>query len=296
MGIRDLGFRRYEGARTSTTARVRYLAWAEVRRTFAAKRFVLFYLFCLMPLYVSFVIMYMLMVLGDGEHMSMGGGGMRRRGMASLALDEPGFYFWPMVGAGFALVWLFSAVVSAGMVSRDRGANALELYFTRGLRPVHYFAGKWLAAFALMCGQLVLPYLALWIFAVFLAPDWDFLARTLPWIPAYLLATVFVALSVSWLATCLSCSTSSVRFAVLRWVGGLFGLFLLGRVLTRTMGQDEWLLVSPWDVIVRIGHWLADVRTIHDFTLEYAILAWVGLVVGAGLFAWRRLEPVEVVA
>lgn len=70
-----------------------------------------------------------------------------------------------MIATAFLL-----AMVAAGLVAEDRRTGAMELYFSRPLTRRDYLTGKLLAAGLVPTAMLVVPFVALWAFAVGMAP------------------------------------------------------------------------------------------------------------------------------
>ena len=297
MVVHDFGYRAYEGERTSSLTRCFELAKSEVKRAFKGKRFLLFYIFCITPAILRLVLLYVHFVVQGDEQGSRLAARMGNRGFWSILaiVDQPEFYFNAMLAGTMVLVLMFSAVAISGIVAKDRAENALELYFTRGITPLHYIIAKWAAAFFLMLCQLLFPILAVWILGVYIAPDWQYFADTVGFMPNLILGLSFFCASLAFLATALSTSTDSPRFALMRWFGAFMLLSILGTIIWQVFEKPELLVVSPWHVLTQVAAWLADVEIEPGPDTKWAWLAWLGMMVLAAFWMRMHLKPVEVV-
>ena len=288
MGIQDFGFQTYEGKRVSTMSRATAIAWSTIRNTFKGKKFIFFYLMCISPALLAFAIVYLRYIF-----MERVGGNWR---LPFEDPDEVAFYFDPGRGMTPMTVLLFSAVAGAAVIAKDRAAGALELYFTRGIRPLHYFFGKWLAVFAMMMSQVLLPYLVVWIFGCLVAPaEIEFFSTTITFIPRLILAQAFVCASLSLFLTSLSSSTDSERFALLRWAGVLFLLMVVSGMMRGFFQDANWFAISPWNSVKRVAQWIVGIEPWNEFALMPALVSWGILTLLAILWTRRHLRPVEVV-
>ena len=67
MGLQDFGFRVYEGERTSVLTRIIQLSWLEVTRAFRSKKFLIFFIFCILPALLQFVLVFLEFVVFEGN-------------------------------------------------------------------------------------------------------------------------------------------------------------------------------------------------------------------------------------
>lgn len=295
MAIHDFGFRGYDGHRSSALSRVAAIAWSDVKLAFKAKKFLIFYVLCISPALMAFTFVYLRFIVAEG-HGEVAG--LRfNRGLSRVfgMIDKVEFFVDIGRGGTTLLTILFSAVVGAGIISRDRQAGALEIYFTRGIAPAHYFGGKFLGVCLLLLCQVLLPFLAVWLFAVAVASaESQFFATTVGFIPRLIAAQVFLCGSLAFMVTALSSSTDSTRFALLRWAGGLFVLIAVSRILYRWLGDPIWLVVSPWKVLRRIAFEIAQ-APVSELELVPALVAWAAMMAASALFLRKHLRPVEIV-
>lgn len=299
--IHDFGFRAYDGELTSPVARTLAITTSEIRRTFKSKRFLVFFILCLGPVLIAFVFVWIrfLVLEGQGELAGFGGSSSRQwardTGPFGRQLSGVDFYFDILRGGSTLLTVLYSAVVGAGIIARDRAAGALEIYFTRGIAPWQYFVGKMLSVFFLLLCQVLFGFLVVWIFAVSVAPaDLEYFDKTWPFIPRLIAGQGLLCLTLAFWLTALSTSTDSSRFAILRWVGVLAALRILGGLLRRFFQDGDWMLVSPYQVIRRIAAEVVG-ATPSSMSIGWAVLVWALLCGAALLWTKRHLRPVEVV-
>ncbi|PIE24606.1 MAG: hypothetical protein CSA62_01900 [Planctomycetota bacterium] len=300
MGVHDLGFRSYEGERCGTLSRVGAIIASDVRSFFKSWKFLIYFAFSVSPAIFQLVIVYVwFIVFGQGQQM-----GMRRFGRESggilvrffgASVTDAAFYYAVPLTLGIFLAIIFSGVVGATIVARDRKSNALEIYFTRGIRPRHYFMGKWGACSFMLLASLLLPYLVVWLWAWTLSPDASFLQDTWRMLPGVVLGQLFFCGSLGFLAVALSVSSDSPPFVVIRWCGALFGLHMVARLFVRVLDNDAWLLLSPWSVLYRIGGEIAGVDPGNELRLGSCLIVYAVWMTLAGLWLRRFLRPVEVV-
>lgn len=298
--IHDFGFRAYEGELTSPTARTLAIAKSEVRRTFASKRFLVFFFICLVPVFIAFVFIWIRFFVVEGSSELAGfdraARGMRGdRGPFGRQLTGVDFYFDILRGGSTFLTVVYSAVIGAGVIARDRAAGALEIYFTRGIAPWQYFVGKLLSVFFLLLCQVLFGFLVVWLFAVSVAPaDLDYFGKTFPFIPGLIAGQGLLCLTLAFWLTALSTSTESTRFALLRWVGVLAALRILGGLLRRFFQDPDWMMISPYQCVKRVAAELAG-ATPSNLDVQYAFFTWAALCAAAFWWAKRHLRPVKVV-
>jgi len=131
-----------------------------------------------MPALFAFVLLYIKFIVIEGQ----GDIGVNLPPRMGRVIDQlftvEGFLNFGR-GSTTLLTILFSAVVGAGMLARDRRAGALEIYFTRGIRPWHYVTGKWAAVTFLLLCQVLFPFIFVWVFGISVASaESGFVERT----------------------------------------------------------------------------------------------------------------------
>lgn len=296
MAIHDFGYRGYQGERTGAVSRVLGIALSDFRQSFKSKLFLVFYVFCISPAIMAFVFVYLRFIVVEGQGQVLGMRGNRGLTRWLGMVDTVEFY----VGRGEVVILtiLFSGLIGAGVVARDRRAGALEIYFTRGIRPLHYVLGKFGGVLMLLLCQVLVPFLVVWLFGVAVASaESRFLETTGGFIWRVVIGQTFLCATLSYWLIALSSSTDSVRFALLRWVGGLSGLGLAALILYRIFGDPSWWVISPWKVTQKIAVGIAGGNLSPEgFELPLAWIGWAVLTAAATLWLRRHLRPVEVVA
>ncbi len=300
MGGGGFGYRPYRGARTGLPARVLAIASGDVRRFFKKKATLLFFIVCVAPAIVTLVMFYVRFVVMEGQAEVAGLSGFRGlsgRGQRLFRdlFDPALMFFTPFLSYATPLAVLFSAVVGARAVSADRRSGALELCFTRGIDPIHYFTGKWLGVTFLIACQLLFSFLAVWLVAVFLAPDWGYFERTVPFVPGWLAGMGFFCAALGFLATAQSAATDSPRFAEIRWIGGLLFLYGAARLLYTHLDESWVFVFSPWHDLRRVAEAIAGVEGVRGFDLGLALVGTAVLLAAGALLVRRSMRPVEVV-
>ncbi|MCA8969310.1 MAG: hypothetical protein KDC95_05980 [Planctomycetes bacterium] len=297
--IHDFGLRGYDGDRVGVRERILAITTTEIRRIFSKKMFLVFFFLMMAPAIMAFVIVWIRFIVIEGSGQLMGFGNrmerMAARGPFGGSILDVDFYFDLLRGGGTALTLIFSGVVGAGIIARDRAAGALELYFTRGIRPISYFLGKFLTVWFLLLCQVLFGFLIVWIFAVSVAPtDSGYFSETWPFIPRLIAAQAFFCATLAFWLCALSTSTDSVRFAILRWIGVLAVLRIVAGILNKLFMTPSTHLVSPHQVVKRIAQAIAGAEP-SDMSLESSILVWGVLCALALYWTRRHLRPVEIV-
>ncbi|HHI79490.1 MAG TPA: hypothetical protein ENK02_05885 [Planctomycetes bacterium] len=301
MGLIEFGYRPYVGERSGVGPRIRAMFSLQIKRFFGKRLSLLFYIGCLFPAIIALVFVYIRFVVIEGQGELAGLRNLRgisRNNPNTLfgrSLEEISFYFTPYLTYAMPIAVMFSAIVGASTIPNDRNGGALELYFTRGIRPVHYFLGKWLGTFFLHLCLILFPYLLVWTIGIFLAPNWEFFKNTLPFIPRLILAQGLFCGGLSFLVLAQSVSTSSARFSVMRVVGGLFVFWVLARMLRRFFHENNFLVLSPWNVLKRVAEGIADVTASHTFDLGVAIWGLVALLALGGFWIAKHLKATKAV-
>lgn len=178
-------------------------------------------------------------------------------------------------------------VVGAPLILDDTRANALELYFTRGLSRGSYLLGKAAALLTLTTATMALPaaayYLASLAFYKDLPSSWHLDAAS------GLLYAVLWGVLVSGVALGASCALRSTAGAVLTVAGVFVGLDLFVRRLLGALTENPKLAVaSPFAAAEQAATWLWGGDRPHQFPTWWGLVAWALLVaLGWGLAVWR---------
>jgi ABC-type transport system involved in multi-copper enzyme maturation permease subunit len=193
----------------------------------------------------------------------------------SFGRNLHGFLFW--VGLYIAVVQ--TAVLSAGLISRERHNQTLGLLFLAGLRPFEVFVSKVLSGALLSFTNLLAlaPFMAVPFLSGGLS--WQLFVATLFCLPNLL----FFALAMTILGSVL-CEEEGLALIVATILGGVIagltpGLYQADRVFSASRSiSPDWLLASPgYGVHLILRNFTAG--TPLDFWLNSAVtLCWSCLV------------------
>lgn len=274
------------------------LAAQEFGMLFRSKWGVALFFLCLFPAVgrlVMMLILFGVVNIGPAARLRM-----QSRGSDGLAQLDPGkvdFYLELVLSTmpGMVFVLLLSAFVVSRSVARDRLANAHELYWTRGIRPLGYFFAKWFGSAGLIGLITVAAPFLLWVVAVFLAEDWSLLSESAPTV---LLGLLGLALMTGvWTALCVMISACSAtpNGATVAWsmllVGSSAVGFVLGRVLREPALQSS---LSVWDAGKVLVYSLVD-RPLGDGSVMGAAALLSALLVALAVMTRRSFRDVEAV-
>jgi hypothetical protein len=256
--IHDLLIEPPRGSRaTAAWRRLWPLADFEFRTLFRSRWGVAMFLLCLFPGLGRLVML--LIVFGV---IDFGPAGLRARlrNRGEIATLDPwrvDFYLEPVLSVmpGMVFTLLLTSLVVARTIARDRMANALELYWTRGVTPLGYLLAKGAGCLAVVGLVTVAVPLSLWAVAIFLAEDWSLLTDSGGTMVLAILGLLGVTLA--WTASCLAISAicSSPNAAMVAWCMLLIGSSAVGLVVSNAL-REPWLrsCLSFWDagaVLVR---------------------------------------------
>lgn len=245
------------GGITSPLRRIWSLASFEFRALFSRRFGVVAFCVCLFPGLGRLVMLLILFGVVNFGPERLRSGLQGRTGIPALDPGRVDFYLEPVLSTmpGMVFLLLLTALVVARTIARDRLANALELYWTRGISPLGYVLGKWLGGFLLVGVLTVAVPALLWLTAGFLADDWTLLLETALPMARAVIGLVFV--TALWTGICLALSAicSSPNAAMVAWAMLLVGSTAVGVVLANAL-DAPWLraCLGIWDagaVVVR---------------------------------------------
>ena len=225
------------------------------------------------------------------------------------------FFRYPQAIAMVLLV----GIIAPMMISYDLRSKAYLMYFSRPLTPGEYILGKSAVIWFFLGMIVTVPAMALYVLGVMLSPDLSVVYET--WdIPLKILgATVVLVVPTTILALCFSAFTSESRYATFTW----FATWVMGGVAYRMLtyaGQpprflrnggpgrrrrrpgnenpewqqwadsvdyDEWLLISPYDLLGKVQSWLFGVDATPENAMPSIIVLLAITVVGLWLIRGR---------
>lgn len=295
-----LDYRPYEGVYLPPWRRIWPVAHRELLSLFRSRWGVALFFVCLFPTIGRLVML--LIVFGV---VNLGPRALQTRlaapptpELAALHPAHAAFYLEPVLAVmpGMIAFLLVSCLVVARSVARDRGTNALELYWTRGISPGAYLFGKWLGGFLLLSVFTVLSPFSLWVVASLLAEDWSLLTDTAGTMGLGLVALALVTAVWSAAGTMLSLASASANVAMVLWCILLVGTSALGAVLGRALREPS--------LAAAVSFWEAGgvaVRAIAGLTQRGAAPGWASVsllvvLLVLSIAGLRRLRLQEAVA
>jgi ABC-type transport system involved in multi-copper enzyme maturation permease subunit len=296
--IFDSGYREFSYRPTPMLRRLWALSWLELRGPFRTRWGTILFLVCLIPLYRGLFVLSIwagLLSFGGGEP---GARAQRFRGLsADFDPTDAGFYLGVAMGPpAFVFVLLLTTLVSARAIAKDRGAQGLEILWTRGIEPVGYFLAKWFGSFLLIGLATVLGPLLLLALAWSSAPDEEVARPLLALAPRVALALVVFTAVLTGFATALSALARSANLAAILWVVSMVGSVAVSRVFARLFPGEAWLrALSPWDSAKRVAESIAGVTPRLEFPPAAALFAVLAAAVLLGVLVGRRLRTAEAV-
>ena len=115
-------------------------------------------------------------------------------------------------------------MVAPSLIAQDIRSRAFLMYFSRPIGKLEYIFGKLMVPSVFIAAIITLPALAMYVFAVFMSPDFSVLYSTWDIPIRILIATVVVIVPTALLALALSSMTQETRFANFSW----FAVWVLG--------------------------------------------------------------------
>ena len=152
------------------------------------------------------------------------------------------FFRYPQSVAIMFLV----GMVAPSLIAQDIRSRAFLMYFSRPIGKLEYIFGKLMVPAVFIGSIVTLPALAMYVFAVFMSPDFSVLYSTWDIPLRILVASVVVIAPTALLALALSSLTQETRFANFSW----FAVWVLGHgtylavMFATAIGMQENLLAE----------------------------------------------------
>lgn len=308
MTIFDTGYSSLQYQPIGPWARLWPLIRQEFLQLFKTRKGLLVFLVCIAFVVIKAFILWVRLA-PDSEMMEKGMD-MMERVSPSLSPFKREFYLNHATDWGWLPFLLLTGLVGVRSVAADKAANALEIYWTRGISPWGYFLGKWMGSALLLAAAFLAGPLVLWIYGLLSAPSLRYFETTIQFMPQVLMALALGCLVLAFLAVGFSAMSNSPNVATFSWLLMIGVSYAIGRVLNRLaqaqMRNDpEQIAELPWfkalcpfESMIRIQEDIAGVVPgPSDF--EQVWIAWVILGVLAGLVLLRLrkvLRTTEAVA
>jgi hypothetical protein len=193
-------------------------------------------------------------------------------------------FFRSTQAAGLAIL---IGLIAPPLISRDLRSRAFLLYFARPITRLEYLVGKSAGVWFFTAAITTLPALLLFVQAVMLSPDLSVLEET--WhIPFCVLAASFVLIiPTTMIALCLSSMTRENRFANFGW----FAFWIIGEITYQILlvNHRNWPVVSPYRSLGQIQQWIFgfEETLIH---MPACVAFWVVLTCLAFVVLYRRIS------
>ena len=192
-------------------------------------------------------------------------------------------------------VFVFLAIVGAGLVANDRRDNGLSLYFSRPLGLNSYIGGKALIVIFYYCLVTLLPVYALCVFSYLIAPEATGMELLLL---TPLRATVYCLLtggSLSLVLLAFSSMGTRTIFVMVWWTIMVSGTETIGAIA-------EGLGKGSFQAVNFLGNYHNAGSLLFDSSARLDVNPWVSLLIvaawtAAAILVLRyRIRPVEVVS
>jgi ABC-2 type transport system permease protein len=264
MPLFQIGYRRYEGQRTSHATR-----WWPITRTGLAiawrskllrrLEFVAFLPF----LYFGWVFFVIGRITDPGTDPSAPFYELARdflgNQLANQLHDDPAAIrsaVWTIVFGYFGTyfqLWiaaLVAAVVGPSLVANDLRTRAFLIYFARPVSRLDYVIGKTGVLVAVLASVTLLPSLTLYALSILFSPSFDTIAQTLPVAGTIVLATLGTIVPAALLLLVLSSLTRRPRFAAIAW----FVICLFGPLAHLILQETRGLRDNGWTFLISLPH------------------------------------------
>lgn len=300
MGIRERGYRAWEGRYTSHGMRWWTVARQGLRATINSKVRLFGMLAFTVLVWIPFFFFGLFWFIGE---VSETGQLFGRDYDVRLRQD----LFHLFQGWQVAITPIFVAAMATPMVSTDLRTNALYIYLSKPMRRMDYILGKMTAATVLAIPVTVLPGMFVFIMAIgstdkatSLDEPWKILGELM--LTQLLLLVVLVSISLAG-----SSLTKRWWIALSGIVGGHFILWIVSNILQfatarRTSGPNrEWMVGSLATNLDNIARRIYDISFISpqnptSLPLATSLVVVLGITaIALGIFFWKllRLEVAE---
>ncbi len=285
MGIRDLGYKRYEGRRLPHGSRYQVLIRHTLARAWALKRIKVTLIMSLFPMVICGVVLYFKI---KAQQMA---GAMGN----SLPLGDPGdvvFYcvFWCQIWFAFDL----STLIAAPAIAEDSRTGAFQFYFARPVTRVHYMIGKIAPAGILVLLITAGPGLLLSFLRLGLVQNGSQALEQLPLVLKTLIYAPLLAASLSLIPVALGSLGRRSGTVQGIWAAVFFLPWILGESLAAALEIPYLTLISIPTNLRLIGEHLYGLTPSAAIEWYYPVCVMVGWLSGATWLVFWRLRRVEV--
>lgn len=287
MGLRDLGYKAYEGDRRATETNTWVLMRHGLRRAWGSWFVKAAALLCWVPPLLS--LGYYGFRLWYNEQLRAGGfPDVQDVNLAEGITYLFGFQFW-------LFVTLISAGAGATVIAEDRTFGAFQFYFAKPVTPFQYLLGR-LSAVAIWCfGVTFVPSLLLVVEGIALAPAHLGFENAGLFLPTLLYAGL-VAIVTACTSIGISSLSKSRGLTVSAWACVLLIPYMIGSLVSE-------ITESPWVFILSIARLLeVSGNALFKIEVEASELTWyyalpmLMLIAGGSVaIAYHRIRRAEVI-
>lgn len=326
MPIHDLGFRKWEGERSSAAVRWWVIAQTGVRLAWKSSWVRRMLFFAWMPTLTWAIVFFLYERALDQSPESLqafvtlaewadAGTGEFRHLINEMRIDPEAarHTFWAALLMVFfrspqaILMVMLVGLIAPPLISRDVRSRAFLVYFSRPLRPFEYVLGKASVLWTYLLMISGFPAFALYLMAVLLSPELSLVGQTWDLPLRIFTATVVLLIPTTAVALCFSSMTSESRYAGFAW----FAVWILGSaayfMLTlfdvastypeangATASTNSWILLSPYVTLGEVQKWIFGFKDSFADVLREASAILAVTVVSVAVLMRRISAPMRV--
>ncbi|CAM2006163.1 ABC transporter permease [Acanthopleuribacter pedis] len=219
---------------------------------------------------------------------------------AGLNLDYPEIWWHAYMLANPTAAFAFIAMIIYGaqLISKDKAANALQIYFSKAVTRFDYILGKFFAIGLIMALATLVPSAIMLVTGLVVTPDFmKYISQA--WYVPFIITAFWLLYTVTYGSVILAFSasqTSSTRTSVL-FFGFLMVVELVPLLISKLMGASDFITALSWsDSIKGIADALLAQEAADGGLLFWQSVMVTAYTVAAMVFLSRRIEPVAVVS
>lgn len=163
---------------------------------------------------------------------------------------------WAMVFATFGtvvqllMIAVVAAIVGSPLVATDQRSRAFLIYFARPISRLDYVIGKTGIVVALLAAGSLLPSLFLYLLSILFSPSLATVVQTAPVALTIVLASLGAIVPAALIILALSSLTRQPRFATATW----FVICFFGPIAHMTLRETRGLRDSSWTFLLSLPH------------------------------------------
>jgi ABC-type transport system involved in multi-copper enzyme maturation permease subunit len=285
-GIRDLGYKRYDGPRLPHRSRFRVLVARTLSLAWANGLVKTALILGMFPMVVSGVYVFIKTKIIHAVSM---------QAVLPIQIEDPGVWvyytvYWCQLWFAFTM----SLMVAAPAISEDVRTGAFQFYFARPVARSHYLVGKMLPVAILILAVTAIPGLLVAIERVALSRSGDEALKQLPLLLKTLLYVPVFAATLALPPVALSSFSRRTGTVQGGWAALFFLPWILGEGMATATGVSYVALISIPTNLRLVGQYLYGVQPSYAIPWYYPAGVLAALLVVSAALLLRRLERVEV--